>query len=146
LNGFADLWAVEQQRRTHEAMCWHIERKIEGSDEVPALARRFIQAELISRLALSRRAEIIDDALLVVSELVTNAVCAGSSTVTVGVGSHGGDLKIEVTDGAGGWPEPHRAPDDSAHGRGLLLVEAFALEWGVTRVHHGKSVWAVLPL
>ncbi|MFD9715757.1 ATP-binding protein [Streptomyces sp. NPDC059076] len=56
------------------------------------------------------------------------------------------ELRIEVTDARGDkWPTPrHPDGDRGESGRGLLLVETLADDWGV-HPHHpgGKTVWAV---
>ncbi|WP_221358325.1 ATP-binding protein [Streptomyces beigongshangae] len=57
-------------------------------------------------------------------------------------------LRIEVTDTCGELlPHPQALAPDSESGRGLVLVEALADRWGVTRgPHPRKTVWAELCL
>ncbi|WP_247197181.1 ATP-binding protein [Streptomyces sp. GESEQ-35] len=84
---------------------------------------------------------LADDATLVVSELVTNAIKHGRGTpVGVRVRRSVYELRIEVTDGS---PTPARLrsagmADES--GRGLLLVAAIAKEWGVSPDWHHDMV------
>jgi CheY-like chemotaxis protein len=90
---------------------------------------------------------VLDDALLVVSELVTNAIVhAGSDAglrLTLGVET----LRIEVADAGGDAPDPVLADDDDEHGRGLLLVAVLSAAWGTESTPEGgKVVWAELPL
>jgi anti-sigma regulatory factor (Ser/Thr protein kinase) len=81
-----------------------------------------------------------DDVMLVISELVTNAVRhvtygPGEATVSVAVGVATPRLRIEVCDPGAGFSiegvRP-RAPD-APDGRGLLIVDAIALRWGASR-------------
>lgn len=95
--------------------------------------------------------EVGDDATLVVSELVTNAVAHAFGDQVLGrVRVTGHRLRIEVEDQACGRTVPVcRAPDPAREsGRGLALVAALALDWGVTPAHDGSGhvVWAELPL
>ncbi len=88
------------------------------------------------------------DALLVVSELVTNAVRhAPDHEITITVAYGDGLLLIEVDDGSTAPPIPrHRAgigEEDS--GRGLELVRSIAVDWGWhPRDSRAKRVWALL--
>jgi len=93
----------------------------------------------------------LGDALLVASELVTNAVVhSGGSPadllkVTVTLGRE--DLLISVRDpGRSGRSARTRPRDDSRpHGWGLRIVEQLASRWGSER-QQGYRVWAELPL
>ena len=84
------------------------------------------------------------DALLVVSELVTNAVIHARSRATVTLRAREGALRIEVADFGGGSPEPRTPAPETAGGRGLLLVAALAQTWGIDPIKGGKVVWAEL--
>ncbi|MEU7302344.1 ATP-binding protein [Streptomyces sp. NPDC007206] len=111
-------------------------------EEVPH-ARHFVASLLADRGP-------VDDAVLIVSELATNAVRhtlsgsdGGCFFVIVGLG---GDLvRIEVVD-QGGEHVPHlvHATDREEGGRGLRLIAAFAKNWGYTVWPDGRSVWAEL--
>ncbi|GHH54438.1 ATP-binding protein [Streptomyces candidus] len=111
---------------------------------IPA-ARAHVRAVLVEwRLGL-----LIDDALLVTSELATNALVHAA-----GIGDHftltlrrHGMLVIEVADSYE-WAMPElRKIDDplGASGRGLVLVDALSAHWGVRPRDPGKTVWAHLP-
>ena len=92
------------------------------------------------------RETYLDTALLVVTELVTNAVRHGQSTVTLAVTVDDGRLLLEVTDDGSGVPKVRHPGWQAVGGRGLLLVEALATRWGVRRSLDGKVVWAELPV
>ncbi|MEV8097467.1 ATP-binding protein [Kitasatospora sp. NPDC085879] len=86
--------------------------------------------------------ELADTAELLASELVTNALVHTPHGAVFDVElSADRRLRIEVRDGAPGLPG-RRAPGDYAtSGRGLLLVEAMADDWGVQLRGDGKTTW-----
>jgi DNA-binding response OmpR family regulator len=89
----------------------------------------------------------IDDPLLVVSELVTNAVTHAASECALRLLLSETGLRIEVGDGSSASPDPLAAAADDEHGRGLFLVAALSSAWGVeASAEGGKVVWAELPV
>jgi len=84
------------------------------------------------------------DAVLVLDELVSNALRHGATPVRVRLVRETGNLRIEVTD-AGSRPARPRPPDISG-GRGLMLVDACSRQWGQWRHDAGKTVWAELAV
>ncbi|MFF0226808.1 ATP-binding protein [Streptomyces sp. NPDC004629] len=92
--------------------------------------------------------EVRDNAVLVTSELVTNAVNhSASERIACRLHSAAGRLRIEVEDQnrAAALPAPRRPDPDDQSGRGLLLVEALSRDWGVTGTHRSaRVVWAEL--
>lgn len=90
-----------------------------------------------------------DAAVLIVSELVTNAVVHTASTrVVCELSRIGRRLRIAVQDQGHqpGGPRLRRSSDDE-HGRGLLLVDAMSSAWGSHDAQNasGRIVWAELP-
>jgi CheY-like chemotaxis protein/anti-sigma regulatory factor (Ser/Thr protein kinase) len=108
-----------------------------------ARARRF----LAERCTEWGCAPAVDDAELVATELVTNALVHASAHCVLRARLAGAVLHIEVEDGGGGTPDVHAADERSEHGRGLLIVSALCSAWGVDmRPSSGKRVWAQLVI
>ena len=64
-------------------MCWQAQEQIVCGPEAPRRARNFIDNQLGSDRETTIGPEIVDDAILVTSEIVANALRAGSASVTV---------------------------------------------------------------
>ncbi|GHJ38686.1 ATP-binding protein [Streptomyces sp. TS71-3] len=121
---------------------------------LPAVAASVARARAGARRLLRERRlspEVAEDAVLVISELVTNAIAhtTGSQVVCrLRAGRTG--LRIEVQDQGGGAATPHpRSPaHEDERGRGLVLVGALSSTWGVRQNPGGpgRTVWAELPL
>ncbi|MEU8635697.1 ATP-binding protein [Amycolatopsis sp. NPDC048633] len=84
----------------------------------------------------------VDDALLIVTELATNAVQHGAGRPLLRLSVGVGHLRIEVFDDDPVPPE--RRPPGADGGWGLLLVERLSLAWGTARHGLGKVVWCAL--
>jgi anti-sigma regulatory factor (Ser/Thr protein kinase) len=91
--------------------------------------------------------EVREDALLIVSELVSNVVDHAGTPCHLTVRMDGEGLRIEVRD-LYRCPPPQPRPIDlgARRGRGLQVVSALSLRWGVTEFDDGKSVWSVLAI
>ncbi|MFD8716890.1 ATP-binding protein [Streptomyces sp. NPDC059629] len=91
-----------------------------------------------------------DTAVLVVSELFTNAVLhSNGQAVTCVLAVAEGQLFVQVEDDSTGppIPNPRHAPAHDEGGRGLMLVDAVSRRWGVSRSEDrggGWIVWATL--
>ncbi len=90
-----------------------------------------------------------DDAVLMTSELVTNAlVHAAGERIVCRVHRAAHRVRIEVEDQNRGpaHPVPRCPGPDDQHGRGLFLVDALSTDWGVTVVdgRPARVVWAEL--
>jgi anti-sigma regulatory factor (Ser/Thr protein kinase) len=118
------------------------------STKAAGSARAWLLAALSAQLpAHDQVAEVLDEAELVVSELVTNAVLASCSSTTVSITTDRSRVRIGVTDDAPGRPTLLHAATDAVRGRGLAIVCMLASDWGVTAVDHGgKEVWAEIPI
>ncbi|MFE9559647.1 ATP-binding protein [Streptomyces sp. NPDC006487] len=113
----------------------------------PGAARRQVAATL----TLWNLEGLVDDALLIVSELVTNAATHGlgpiwHSLTTVAVDEATMSVHMVVGDSGPGWrsPEPVRATSLDTSGRGLGIVDALATFWGTVQTAVGHEVWADL--
>ncbi|MFE1957277.1 ATP-binding protein [Streptomyces sp. NPDC059479] len=112
-----------------------------------ALAR----LELRKALAGWGLSELEDSAVLIVSELLSNAGLHAKVTpeqiIETRYFRSSGALRIEVHDGSPERPQPRTPDPEATDGRGLLLVDALADEWGVAdRAGPGKMIWASLSL
>ena len=88
--------------------------------------------------------QLCDDAKLIVSELVCNAVRHAGTDVGLTLMARGHGLRMEVSDGSIRPIRPRIATASDEDGRGLSLVDALASHHGVRRSAHGKTVWAEL--
>jgi anti-sigma regulatory factor (Ser/Thr protein kinase) len=103
--------------------------------------------ELVADRMASAPAERRATALLLVSELVTNAVQHGAGLVVLTVISTPSVLRVNVFDEGERRPQARMASPDEPWGRGLLLVDRLALAWGVEDgAVLGKTVWFELGL
>jgi CheY-like chemotaxis protein len=107
-----------------------------------AMARRFV-AETVAGWDLS---SVLDDALLVASELATNAVTHADSACRIRLSLNDASLRIDVIDTGAGTPEPQPESFTEEHGRGLRMIDAVTSAWGLEVIPgEGKVVWAELP-
>lgn len=111
---------------------------IEHSPMGPAQARRVV-AECAARLGLDEQGH---DLVLVVSEMVTNAVRHGEPPVQLEVVADDDGVVVAVVDGSARRPQRRAADDDAEGGRGMTLVDMLAMEHGVEARPPGKTVWA----
>jgi anti-sigma regulatory factor (Ser/Thr protein kinase) len=100
---------------------------------------------------LGDEADGVDDVVLVVSELATNAIRHSAS------GEPGGSYELQVVSLSDAWhvrvedqgspnlPSPRDAEDGDEAGRGLPVVAALARAWGVIGDSNGRTVWAEIP-
>ena len=104
-------------------------------DAVP-IARRALR-EVLS----TRHEELADDAALVATELLTNAVLHGRQPTVLRVLDAGDHVRVEVQDSSTDLPVLSRHSSTAMTGRGLALVARLADSWGVTNDRFGKIVW-----
>ncbi len=130
------------------------------SDEVHGLPARHREIALPADPTAPRRARALlqaavqdwdvdddlhQDAAMVVTELVANAVDHARTPSTVTVSLDGSELCVAVRDGRpDSAPRPRPVDPSAPRGRGLQMVDALAASWGVTVHADGKTVWAVL--
>ena len=85
--------------------------------------------------------DIVDSAVLLVSELATNVALHARTDLQVTLRFEDDTLWGEVKDWNPRLPQPFLTPEGSTTGRGLALVEAIATRWGMERDQDGKLVW-----
>ncbi|WP_030344690.1 SpoIIE family protein phosphatase [Streptomyces sp. NRRL S-1022] len=89
--------------------------------------------------------DTLDAALLVVSELVTNALVHTGGQVRLDLSLLNHRLRLAVADASPRSPvKPTSIGWEATGGRGILLVEAVSTAWGTVPVSGGKQVWADL--
>ncbi|MEE1764388.1 ATP-binding protein [Streptomyces sp. SP18BB07] len=127
---------------------------------VPPLGEAPPRAEDANRVGVMRRIaaarlrhrgleELIDDTMLIVSELITNALLhSGTTEIRLSLAVEGGFLRIAVCDGRPSRCELKIADDNAESGRGLILVEALAQQhggsWGTSDA--GAQTWCCLAV
>jgi anti-sigma regulatory factor (Ser/Thr protein kinase) len=112
-----------------------------GLEESAETARKLVR----TALAVWHLEELTDTAILLVSELVANAVKHTNSRVIRVIVTRPSErfVRIGVVDKARVMPEFVKPGDDLlTSGRGLLLVDALAERWGTDLYRWGKQVWA----
>lgn len=117
-----------------------VSARLPRTPTAPRVARRLAAA--VARA--SGCGHLAEDAALVTSELVTNAVQHASGPISLTIGVTGGALRIEVGDGSPVLPTRRDPLPTAPEGRGLPLIDALATTWGSYPVEGGKVVWAEL--
>jgi anti-sigma regulatory factor (Ser/Thr protein kinase)/anti-anti-sigma regulatory factor len=123
------------------------ELRLPPTPTAPAAARAFVREVCEYWQLAIPDATVMDRAVLLANELVTNALVHAHTEIRLRLELRGDRFHIAVRDGS---PRLLRlvAPDRQAEGgRGLRLVEQLARAWGVNRhPDGGKVVWCVLSL
>jgi two-component sensor histidine kinase len=90
---------------------------------------------------------VLEVAVLLTSELVTNAVRYGGPLIVLTVHDQADTLRVEVHDDGPWLPVAADRDERATGGRGLQLVESLAHAWGTSARgagHLGKAVWFAL--
>lgn len=101
------------------------------------LARRMVRTLLRS----TPMEAFTDDAELVVSELVTNALVHAGGEVQLTLALSGSGLRVDVADDSAHLPVRRDYSTSSGTGRGLHLIESLVTRWSTFRLGQGKVVW-----
>ncbi len=113
------------------------ERRLPPQPASVGEARRMIR-EL---LAASDRDDLVETAVLLVSEVVTNALLHAGTPIDVAARLDDEGLHVEVGDGSLHLPVRRHYASTAGTGRGLLMLEQLVDDWGVSRHGRGKTVW-----
>ena len=90
--------------------------------------------------------DTVATAQLLASELFSNALHHGVGAITLEVSRLPGELRVAVSDHSPQHPRVRTVTLDDVRGRGMMILEALALRWGVDPLPGGtgKTVWFVL--
>ncbi|HEU4811626.1 MAG TPA: SpoIIE family protein phosphatase [Nocardioides sp.] len=118
----------------------HAHRTFAADERSVSEARRFVRGMLESWGA----SDLTETVVLLVSELVTNAVVHAGTPARLQVTLDGESVRVEVEDQHPSRGLPMVAevpPDDYERGRGLLITATLASAWGVEYTSTSKRVW-----
>ncbi|WP_171109801.1 MULTISPECIES: SpoIIE family protein phosphatase [unclassified Streptomyces] len=115
--------------------------RLPARSDAAARARTLVSALLVQ---WRTRDDTRDNVLLVVSELVANAVRFAGGPITVRLIRAGHGLLCEVGDTGNGRPRLGRNGLLDDRGRGLHVVHSLTTRWGVRWTDTGKVVWAAV--
>jgi anti-sigma regulatory factor (Ser/Thr protein kinase) len=85
-----------------------------------------------------------DSAVLVLSELLTNALRYGMCPISYAIEVRDGQVLVVVSDGALAEPVLSHAEVDAESGRGMRIVDEVSSDWGSFVADGHKQVWALL--
>ena len=126
-----------------------VEHELKPGDPTSVARGRTMVTDALGRSAAGAAtvsADVVDDAVLATSELVTNAIAVAHDRICLSVEVLDGRARVSVFDDGPGEPVVCPSSTDRVHGRGLSIVELLALRWGVSREPLGKWVWAEFPV
>lgn len=120
-------------------MASSVRLELPATADDPGSARRFVT----DQLKTWGYPNLTDDAALLTSELVTNAVIHGGEPYAVEVVDLHDGILVTVEDASHSpLPAARRQDADAESGRGLAIVEALATAWGTSAVpDDGRVVW-----
>lgn len=146
----AVLSALTPDRPTNDAALLMARTRVLGSDQVaswplpndPAAVAE-ARAHVERQLTAWELGDLMFTAVLVASELVTNAVRYSADPIRLRL-IRNQSLVCEVTDGSTAAPSLRHAEEEDEGGRGLYIVAQFTTRWGIRPERHGKTIWAEL--
>ncbi len=115
-----------------------ISHRLESDEPAISNARQVVAGHLVE-WGVSR--DVIEEVVLMTSELVTNAFLHGRPPIDVRLRQTGSEIVLEVQDRAAYRPRRRRAGEEDENGRGLQIVSVLADRWGSRATGIGKSVW-----
>ncbi|MGA5509362.1 ATP-binding protein [Streptomyces umbrinus] len=117
------------------------------SDPESAKAARKFVREYVAHHEPQASDDHVEDVVLVACELVTNSIRYGSEPddlLRVVIDTDDGRTRVEVHDPVRRHPRtrPESGERDRGRGRGLIILDALCVAWGVSDAVFGKAVWA----
>jgi anti-sigma regulatory factor (Ser/Thr protein kinase) len=121
---------------------WHHHKEWPGEARHVREVRQFVARSLVHHGLEA----VMEDAVLVVSELATNAVVHARTPFRVSLSRADEELLLEVADASTTQPRTVGSEPLALSGRGLSIVGTVSQAWGVQNTANGvKKVWASLP-
>jgi PAS domain S-box-containing protein len=117
--------------------------RLDSATTAPSQARRAVREQLEEWEVAE---ELIDDLVLVTSELVTNAFVHARPPIDLRIRRTHHEVVLEVQDRALLRPRRRRPDDHDEHGRGLNIVEALTADWGTRSSESSKTVWCTVRI
>jgi anti-sigma regulatory factor (Ser/Thr protein kinase) len=114
-----------------------VETQVPSHDTTPLLARAFLRTALQS-WKLDGLGDVTE---LLADELVSNVVRHVGRPMTLRAIVDDGSLRVEVDDPSTQLPRVRHPDPDESRGRGMLMVDALATDWGTEVRDSGKTVW-----
>jgi anti-sigma regulatory factor (Ser/Thr protein kinase) len=105
-------------------------------------ARQFVR----DRLHEWHCEHVAEAVVLLISELVTNAIVHAGTSVALTVQCAEDAIRVEIDDHSTELPVPRRVAPDPISGHGLKLVDVMSGRWGVEQQPGGKTVWFEVPV
>ena len=100
-------------------------------------ARRFTK----NQLQVWGQVDLVDTAILLISELVTNAILHGGEGAILTLLLNDRTLRVEVQDASPALPVVRSYSETATTGRGMVIVDSLSAAWGSFPVAGGKVVW-----
>jgi anti-sigma regulatory factor (Ser/Thr protein kinase) len=119
-----------------------VEESFEGEPASVGACRAFVEATLAA-WDCNDPGRV---AVLLTSEVVTNAIVYAGGVIRVGLTLRDQMLQVEVTDRSSSLPELRPFDSSAVNGRGMWLVHRLARAWGTRVAGEGKVVWFVVPV
>jgi anti-sigma regulatory factor (Ser/Thr protein kinase) len=113
------------------------EIQLPATESSVRIARKFTEG-VLAEWAIG--GEPADDAVLIVSELLTNAIVHGDPPIGLRLHRATGELTIDVDDGSSVMPRRLRPAPDEPHGRGVAIVAQLSRRWAARPHGRGKTV------
>jgi Histidine kinase-like ATPase domain len=133
-------------------MCWTRREAVPCDPSGATVGRHAVTAALTETLhpqGSEDRAvdqELVYDAGVVATELLSNAARACRSRIVLRLDVHHDSIRIEVYDDGPGVPVERQVPADELGGRGLRIVNSLSTAWGTAPRPAGKCVWSEMSV